>query len=480
MTEPHTERPSTEPLGVEHVDVVGIGFGPSNLALAVALEEHNAGAAEADRLTYRFVERQDRFGWHRGMLLEDATMQISFLKDLATLRNPTSRFSFLSYLHDHDRLVDFINYGSVFPTRLEFHDYLEWAASSFTEQVHYGAEVTEIVPVRGGDRVERVEIVASVHNGPPIRIRARNVVLATGLTPNLPREAVTGPRVWHNRDLLTRIPELAGTTPKRFAVVGAGQSAAETVDYLHRTFPDAEVCAVFARYGYSPADDSSFANRIFDPSAVDDFFDAPANVKKMMMEYHGNTNYSVVDPDLIEELYRRHYHERVAGRERLQFRNVSRVADVVDVGDRVELAVESLIDGSREVLAVDVVVYATGYRSSDPLWLLDPALARACARDDADRLRVLRDYRVETRRAAGVPRVTAGIYVQGATEHTHGITSTLLSTVAARSGEIVASLSGSLVPAAEAGTGTGRTGAGGRAEPIRGGAPADPVGTRAH
>src|ERR1700712_1526142 len=87
-------------------DLVGIGFGPSNLGLAIALEEQGSG------LSTRFVERQEAFGWHRGMLLEDATMQISFLKDLVTLRNPASGFSFLAYLKERGRLVDFINYGS--------------------------------------------------------------------------------------------------------------------------------------------------------------------------------------------------------------------------------------------------------------------------------------------------------------------------------------------------------------------------------
>ncbi|GAA1420175.1 hypothetical protein GCM10009601_18150 [Streptomyces thermospinosisporus] len=39
------------------------------------------------------------------------------------------------------------------------------------------------------------------------------------------------------------------------------------------------------------------------------------------------------------------------------------------------------------------------------------------------------------------PNVTAGICLQGGgTEHTHGLTSTLLSTAAVRSGEICASL----------------------------------------
>lgn len=413
----------------EMLDVVGVGFGPSNLALAIAIAEHNLDAP-GPPLTARFVERQPRFGWHRGMLIEDATMQVSFLKDLVTLRNPGSPFSFLGYLHSRERLVDFINYGSVFPTRLEFHDYLEWAAEQFGHQVDYGAEVVTIRPVPNADgAVEHLEVVCD-----GATYSARNVVLATGLTPHVPADVTLGERVWHSRDLLNRVPALAGTAPERVAVVGAGQSAAEVVDYLHRTFPSTEVCAIFARYGYSPADDTSFANRIFDPIAVDHFYAAPDDVKSQMLGYHANTNYSVVDPELIDELYRRHYHERVAGQERLRFLNVTRVADVVETDAHVELAVESLIDGTREVLTTDMVVYATGYRSSDPSWLLGD-LAGACRRDTGGRFDVRRDYRVATD-----PAVTAGIYVQGPTEHTHGISSTLLSNVAVRSGEIVDSI----------------------------------------
>nr|WP_238356691.1 SidA/IucD/PvdA family monooxygenase [Kribbella italica] len=61
------------------------------------------------------MERQRGFGWHRGMLIEDATMQVSFLKDLVTLRNPASEFTFLTYLHSKGRLVDFINHKTLFP-----------------------------------------------------------------------------------------------------------------------------------------------------------------------------------------------------------------------------------------------------------------------------------------------------------------------------------------------------------------------------
>ena len=415
----------------EILDVVGVGFGPSNLALAIAIAEHNARGA-GEPLTARFVERQPRFGWHRGMLIEDATMQVSYLKDLVTLRSPTSPFSFLCYLHDHGRLVDFINYGSSFPTRVEFHDYLEWAASAFTAQVDYGTDVTGIAPVDGDGTGQCLEVATRRLDGRTARLRARNVVLATGLRPHLPEGVSTGRRIWHSCDLLAKVATL--TAPERLTVVGAGQSAAEAVDYLHRTFPDAEVCAVFARYGYSPADDTSFANRVFDPSAVDAFFHAPGKVKDMILDYHANTNYSVVDPQLIDELYRRHYREKVSGRERLRFHKVSRIADAVEVNGRIELAVESMLDSSREVLTTDLVVYATGYRTGDPCHLLGD-LAGACCRGTNGQLEISRDYRIITDDA-----ITAGIYVQGATEHSHGLSSTLLSNIAVRAGEIVASI----------------------------------------
>jgi L-ornithine N5-oxygenase len=158
-------------------------------------------------------------------------------------------------------------------------------------------------------------------------------------------------RIWHSHDLLRLAPKLAGSAPDRVAVVRARLPA------LH--VPGAEACAIFARYGYSPADDSSFANRIFDPAAVNEFYAAPDAMKARLLDYHANTNYSVVDPALVDTLYRRHYHERVAGRERPRFLNMTRVAEAVQVGDRVEL--ESLVDATVEVVTSDLVVYATDY-----------------------------------------------------------------------------------------------------------------------
>ncbi|MFE0801298.1 lysine N(6)-hydroxylase/L-ornithine N(5)-oxygenase family protein [Streptomyces sp. NPDC058812] len=414
-------------------DLIGIGFGPSNVAMAIAIGEHNARVGRQEAITARFFEQQPRFGWHRGMLIDDATMQVSFLKDLVTLRNPASEFSFLCYLQSKGRLIDFINHKNLFPLRVEFHDYFEWAAAKVDDMASYGHEVVGVAPAVRDGAVEHLEV--TVRSGEGLEVhRARNVVIGTGLRPLVPDGVERGERVWHNSELLARVDGLEGTSPSRFVVVGAGQSAAENVAYLHRRFPEAEVCAVFTRYGYSPADDSAFANRIFDPAAVDEYFAAPGGVKRRLMDYHGNTNYSVVDIDLIDDLYRQMYREKVLGTERLRFLNVSRLTEVKETPDKVRATVTSLVTGEETLLDADVVVLATGYRPADPLGLLGEVADR-CLRDDEGLVRVERDYRIATD-----PDLRCGIYLQGGTEHTHGITSSLLSNTAIRVGEILESL----------------------------------------
>lgn len=425
----------SEPGSDQVVDVVGIGFGPSNLALAVALGEGGRQASGAP-VTSVFFERKERFTWHGGMLIDGATMQISFLKDLVTLRDPRSPYTFLSYLHQVGRLPDFINHKVLFPSRIEFHDYLCWVAESFDHQVRYGADVVDVRPVHSDGAVNYLDVVVR-HEGPEgerISVqRTRNVVVGTGLEAHLPPGAPAGDRVWHTSELLHKVAALK-EEPRRIVVVGAGQSAAEATEYLHRRFEAAEICPVFTRYGYSPSDDSPFANRIFDPLAVDDYYAAAPEVKRMLLDYHRNTNYSVVDGELIDELYRRVYQEKVQGQHRLKVFNASRLAGVKAGPEGIQVTVESVISRCRTVLEADCVVYATGYSPTDVRRLIGE-MAGLCKADEMGRLQAERDYRVVTE-----GDVHCGIYLQGATEHSHGISSSLLSNTAVRAGEIADSI----------------------------------------
>ena len=73
------------------VELLAIGAGPSNLALAVAIEELGPAGLARNSLVF---ERNHDIEWQLGLLLPWAKIQVSFLKDLVTLRNPRSRFSF--------------------------------------------------------------------------------------------------------------------------------------------------------------------------------------------------------------------------------------------------------------------------------------------------------------------------------------------------------------------------------------------------
>lgn len=410
----------------EIVNVAGIGFGAANLALAAALEETGESAGAI------FLEKQPNFGWHRGMLIEGTSMQVSFLKDIATMRNPVSDFGFLSYLQQKDRLVDFINHAVLTPSRCEFHDYLSWAADRVQHLVEYGTEITDVRPVTEDGAIVALDVLA----GNRVAVRARNLVIGAGLRPHLPEGAETGDRVWHSSQLLHRLPEFDERTPNRVVVVGAGQSAAEIAGHLMDRYPAAEVCSVFTRYGYSIADASPFANRVFDPAAVDDFYDAPADVKQSLLRYHGATNYSVVDGYVLDGLYRRQYEQKVMGEPRLRVMHTSRIDSVDMRADSVEVRVRFLPTGEVADLKADLVIYATGYTSPDPAELLGGIESSLC-RDKTGNLLIGRDYRLRT-----TADFRCGIYVQGATEATHGISSTLLSMTAVRAGEIAGSLAG--------------------------------------
>jgi L-ornithine N5-oxygenase len=69
------------------------------------------------------------------------------MKDLATLRNPGSPYTFLSYLHSEGRLLSFINRGGTVPTRKEYSDYLTWASKKVQENginVKFGHEIVDL------------------------------------------------------------------------------------------------------------------------------------------------------------------------------------------------------------------------------------------------------------------------------------------------------------------------------------------------
>lgn len=411
-------------------DMIGVGFGPSNLALAAAVAEESRGR----ELNVLFLDQKPEFSWHSDMLLPGAEMQISFLKDLVTLRNPRSRFTFLNYLKESGRLSAFSNLRHFYPTRVEFNDYLRWVAAQLSHCVQYGRNVESVVAT-GHAPHAAFEITARDVRGQSFRYMARNLVVAPGGSPALPFPVrATQDKVWHSSTYLRNIKRFAERqpSPRQLVVVGRGQSAAEIALDLYRRFPRATICCVYRGFSMKPADDSEFVNQVFDHAFIDFVYNADHDLRSSIVREHQDTNYSVVDAELIRELYMLWYQEKVTGQSRLRFHNFLRVQDIADDAEAVRLHCRSLSDDRDMVLQADAVVLATGYNYPNPPAILD-GVRHFLRRDENQAYpRVSRHYRVDTD-----TRLEAGIYLQGCNEHTHGLSDTLLSVLAIRADEIL-------------------------------------------
>ena len=249
----------------EEFDLVCVGFGPASLSVAVAMHDALASGrklrTDGSAPRVLFIEKQNRFAWHSGMLLPGAKMQISFVKDLATLRDPRSEFTFLNYLHRQGRLVDFTNLSTFLPARVEYEDYLRWCSSFFSRLVQFNQQVVAVSPNDANEGSVSSFTVQSqdVATGQTHSYRGRNVLVATGGQPSLPKSfPIKNPRVIHSSQYANVIDKMIPktNTPCRVVVVGAGQSAAEIFNNVQSKYPNSQTWLVMRPEFLRPSDDS--------------------------------------------------------------------------------------------------------------------------------------------------------------------------------------------------------------------------------
>lgn len=252
-------------------DLVCVGFGPASLAIAVALHDSLDGSdpsldipslhGRAPKVA--FLERQEKFAWHAGMLLPGARMQITFMKDMATLRNPRSEFTFINYLFQKDRLIEFTNLNTFLPQRVEYEDYMRWCATWFDEVVQYNQEVVKVIPEKSasgnGEITTFVVLSKNLETGELQSRRTRHVVIAAGGRPNIPKPFPSNhPKIVHSSQfchISTKVlPDFQ--YPYKVAVVGNGQSAAEIFDFLHTHYPNSQTRLLIKGGALRPSDDS--------------------------------------------------------------------------------------------------------------------------------------------------------------------------------------------------------------------------------
>ncbi|KAL1958104.1 hypothetical protein VTO42DRAFT_5144 [Malbranchea cinnamomea] len=150
-------------------NLIRVGFGPASLAIAIALHDR-LEKAHQEKQTFRldcpkvrFLERQPNISWHSGLLVPGSKMQISFIKDLATLRDPTTE-----------------------------------------EQKRSTGRLIEVFSVRS----------RNISTGVIVRHRTRHVVIAAGGQTKTPENFPKDPRIIHSSAYCTSLP---GLPENRFA-----------------------------------------------------------------------------------------------------------------------------------------------------------------------------------------------------------------------------------------------------------------------
>lgn len=430
--------------GEDVYDLICVGFGPASLAIAVALYDRELP------VRVLFLERQPLFAWHSGMLLPGTRMQISFMKDLATLRNPRSEFTFLNYLHRKKRLVSFTNLGTFLPLREEYNDYMSWAASHFTDCVRYSTDVLSVSAVASPGPVRSWSILTThLTTGLPHTFRTRNVVLAVGGRPKYPSTiapSLPHPRLLHSSHYSTTIRTLLPSPDGQYrvAVVGGGQSAAEIFHDLQTRYPSARTSLFIRAHALKPSDDSPFVNEIFDPERVDTVFSLAPEARKKALAEDKATNYSVVRPALLDEMYSHQYAQRLReSDERMWAHRIHPLREVVGVenvsdadgdgeGEGVVLKLRNTRTGecSNSEDAYDAVIFGTGYERETHLTMLKPV--KAIMKDG--QCSVDRQYRVVFRE--GAVAKDACVFLQGCCEESHGVSSTPPRNGEVRQGEV--------------------------------------------
>lgn len=408
------------------IDMLLVGAGPANLALAVALEELTPDTPQRTLI----VEQHDSVVWQRGMLLPWSQSQVSFLKDLVTLRNPRSAFSFVNYLHSVGRLDEFINLGSATPYRLEISGYLSWVADSLsTTKVEYGRRVVSVEPRR--DAAGGIGH-WSVTMADDTVLTCRDLVIGAGRDPHIPDVFGSLPagRVIHSTGFAHALDALDPQQIRRVAVIGAAQSAAEMLWTMHQTFPAAECTMIMRSIGLNSYESSKFTNEIFYSSFIDTFHEAPPEARAQLLREMHRTNYAGLAPTMLDTLYRQTYQERLTGTERLHMVTMTDVVGARTDGDETVLELGDRRNGSTSEFRCDVVLLGTGFERGMPRMVRD-----MCSSFGLDDIRVDRHY------ALGLPPGSgASCYLQGVNEATHGIADSLLSVLAARSADIVSDL----------------------------------------
>jgi L-ornithine N5-monooxygenase len=405
------------------VELLAVGAGPSNLALAVALEELAPDLAANSLI----IERAAAVQWQPGLLLPWAKSQVSFLKDLVTLRNPQSEFSFLNYLFTVGRLDDFVNMGSFTPYRQEISEYFSWVANALSKvSLELNCGCSSVEP-RRDSRGALTGWLTRLADG--TTVSSRYLVIGVGRDPYVPPvfAAVPARHLVHSTQYRPLVARLDKESRYRVAVIGSAQSAAEMFRALQTDLPHAQITWVMRSIGIGAYEKTKFTNELYYPAYVDDFFRGRPDAREQLLREMHRTNYSGIEPPFVDSLYEDAYIDRLTKADDKKIITMTDINAVTATAGEVTFELADRRTGAVTELPRDLVFLGTGFVREMPALIRRLGDALGLGEIQANR-----QYRLILDEPSG-----AACYLQGVNDATHGIGDPLLSVVACRASDIV-------------------------------------------
>lgn len=340
-------------------DLAGLGIGPFNLSLA-------ALARSIGNISSAFFDRKAEFDWHGELMLPDAMMQTSYLKDLVTAVDPTNPCSFLNYLVQNRRFYAFMNASQSVISRKEFESYCRWVSRQLNN-VHFNRDIREI-NFDGRKFTLRFD---------DSSVQAKHICIGTGLVPNIPKfaEPYISESCFHPKSPYFK---QLNVEQRRVLIIGGGQTGAEIfLNMLRGRWGEAsQIRWISRRPNLEPLDESAFVNEYFTPYYVHNFFQLPQCRKSVITSYQKLSGDGITPTylkEIFQELYRRTYVDPQCCKvEILPDRELHAIEKQ---GSEYEICIHNRFREQKEKIHGDLIILCTGFKSQIPAFL-EPLYAK--------------------------------------------------------------------------------------------------------
>ena len=396
--------------------VFGIGCGPFNLSVAIL--------AKKNHLSSLFVDEKNSMSWHSGMMLPFATIQNSHIRDLVSLIDPCSSYTFNNFLLETGRLEEHTIADFKFTKRWEFEQYLQWVVSHL-DNVKFGIKVEEVSKNDKGFFV----ITTTDNEGTSKQFYAKNIVLGTGVSPIIPDFASNfSPNTFfHNSTYNFKDKR----SVKDITIIGGGQSALEIcLDILTNYTNVQNLSVIYQEPFIHQIEASQFAEDVvFSSWGIDEYYKLSSDVKdKLLPELRFTSDGASLDT--IKELYQLLYQNKyLTNRVNFRMYNHSKVIDI-NYEENYSLLVKDLHTNCNHEVTSEMVILATGYKQLLNKEIFNKELLEEIAFED-DKPKLDENYCIYQN------ELGFALYIVNGGKHSFGVSDPNLSLSAIRANKII-------------------------------------------